>query len=477
MHIVPIILSGGAGTRLWPMSRETLPKPFLALPGGGTLLEGAVRRALELPGDAPLLTIANREHYFATRDAYAGIDFGAREAAYMLEPSARNTAGAVALGVQWAIERRGPDAVMLVIPADHLVRDAAAFAEGAARAAAIAHDGALVTFGVPPTRPETGFGYIECGAALDAQEPQAFAVARFVEKPPLADAQRYLAGGRHLWNTGFFCMRADAAIAAFEASAPDVLEAARDAWNAHREPGDGTIEFDAAAFERIPAISFDYAVMEKARNAVVVRAPFDWSDIGSWQALAELMPADADGNRALGEHVAVHSRDTYVHATGRLVATVGVDNLVVVETPDAVLVADRDSVQRVREVVGALKQRGSAIWQSHQTVQRPWGRFTVLHEAPGFKVKRIDVKAGAALSLQRHRQRREHWVVVAGVAEVTVGERQFSLGPGESTDIATMAIHRIVNRGDMPLSLIEVQLGDYLGEDDIERFDDRYGRA
>jgi mannose-1-phosphate guanylyltransferase / mannose-6-phosphate isomerase len=478
MTIVPIILCGGAGTRLWPLSREAMPKPFLPLPDGETLLGGTARRASAIPGAAPFLTITNRDYYFAARDVFATLgEHSCDHAGFLLEPFARNTAGAVTLGALAAAERHGSDAALLVMPADHLVRRVDAFARAATRAAEVARDGRLVTFGVRPTHPETGFGYIDCGEAIDAALPRVQAVRRFVEKPSLADAQRFLLEGTHVWNAGIFCFTAAALLAALADHAPQVLDAARAAWQSQRRMADDAVEFDAASFARMPDISLDYAVMEKAQNVAVVQAEFDWSDVGSWQALSDLLPPDDDGNRGRGQHVAIATRRTYVHAEDRVVATVGVDDLVVVETADAVLVAHRDHLQRVKEVVGELKLRGHEAYRTHRTVTRPWGSYTVLQEGAGFKIKRIEVKPGAALSLQMHARRSEHWVVVSGEARVTRAERVFALAANESTFIPANTAHRLENAGTVPLAIIEVQCGDYLGEDDIVRLDDRYGRV
>ena len=476
MALVPIILSGGAGTRLWPLSREAAPKPFMPLPDGETLLSKTARRATALPDIAGLVTITNRDYYFQTKDVYAGARVAAPRFAYILEPFGRNTAPAVALGALYAEATFGPDATLLVLAADHLIHDVEAFAIAVERATALAREGWLATFGIDPTHPETGYGYIECGDALGVE--RSFGVRRFIEKPPLADATTYLASGRHVWNSGMFCFTPAAILAAFAEHAPVVLETARAVWQPLRTAaGSSMLEIDPALFAAIPDISIDYAVMEKARNVAVVRGAFDWSDVGSWQAIAELTKADADGNRGQGERVAIDTRNTFVHAEDRIVATVGVDNLVIVDTPDAVLVAHRDQLQRVREVVGELKARGNEAYKLHRTVARPWGAYTVLQEGPGFKIKRIEVKPGGMLSLQLHHRRSEHWVVVSGEARVTTGDRVYTVRTNESTYIPVETRHRLENAGSEPLVMIEVQCGSYLGEDDIVRFDDQYGRV
>jgi mannose-1-phosphate guanylyltransferase / mannose-6-phosphate isomerase len=482
VRIIPVILSGGAGTRLWPLSRETAPKPSMPLPDGETLLAKTAVRALALPDVAELVTVTNREYYFHTKDAYAGLREKLPErTSYLLEPFGRNTAPAVALAALWADRRYGDDVVLLVLPADHLVRDHAAFAAAVARAARLAKSGSLVTFGIGPTHPETGFGYIECGAPLAGDGPLAFTAIRFVEKPPLDKARSYVAAGNYLWNSGMFCFTPKSILAAFAHHAPAVLDAVRAVAQSFDAKNDvSMLEIDATLFAAVPDISLDYAVMEKAaaEGAVaVVRGGFDWSDVGSWQAMAELSAPDAEGNRGQGERVAIATRGTYIHAGDRVVATVGVENLIIVDTPDAVLVAHRDHLQRVKDVVGELKARGHESYRLHKTVARPWGAYTVLEEAPGFKIKRIEVKPGAALSLQLHHRRSEHWVVVAGVAKVTRGEDTFLVHANGSTYIPVETRHRLENPEADPLVMIEVQCGDYLGEDDIVRFDDKYGRV
>jgi mannose-1-phosphate guanylyltransferase len=481
-RIVPVILSGGAGTRLWPLSRETAPKPSMPLPDGETLLAKTAARALALHGVDELVTVTNREYYFHTRDAYTGLHSGAPwRASFLLEPFGRNTAPAVALAALWIEARFAEDVVLLVLPADHLVRNQRAFAAAVSQAVRIADTGKLVTFGIAPTYPETGFGYIECGDEVAKSRPPAFDVRRFVEKPPLFRAKKYLAAGKYAWNSGMFCFGAHAIVAAFERHAPQVLAAVRPAVDALADTNERTmLEIDATLFAAAPDISLDYAVMEKAaaaKEVVVVRGSFDWNDIGSWQAVADLAPPDEHGNHGQGERVAIATRRTYVNAGDRLVATVGVENLVIVDTADAVLVAHRDHLQRVKDVVGELKARGHDSYRLHKTVARPWGAYTVLQEGPGFKIKRIEVKPGAALSLQMHRHRSEHWVVVAGVARVTRGDDTFSVEANGSTYIPVQTRHRLENPGSEPLVMIEVQCGAYLGEDDIVRFDDRYGRV
>lgn len=477
--IVPVILSGGAGTRLWPLSREAAPKPFMPLPDGDTLLGKTAHRAMALPHTRGLVTVTNRDYYFHTKDVYAGLAAAEpKEACYLLEPFGRNTAPAIAVAALLVRARYGDDAVMLVLAADHLIRDQAAFAVAVELAATQARAGRLATFGITPTLPETGFGYIECG---DAIGERTFAAARFVEKPPLATARDYLAAGNYVWNAGMFAFTPRAIMAAFERHAPAVAAAARTVWQPLAAQADlPLLEIDAASFAAAPDLSLDYAVMEKAAaegQVAVIRGTFDWSDVGSWQAVSELSDADVHGNRGSGERVSIDTRGTFVHAEDRVVATIGVENLVIIDTTDALLIAHRDQLQRVKEVVGELKARGHESYKIHKTVSRPWGTYTVLEGGPGFKIKRIEVKPGASLSLQMHHRRTEHWVVVRGIARVTCGEREFDVPAGESTFIPVATKHRLANRGTDLLAIIEVACGDYIEEDDIVRFDDMYGRV
>ena len=476
MALVPVILSGGAGTRLWPLSRESAPKPFMVLPDGETLLAKTVMRAVALPHVTALITVTNRDYYFHTKDVYAGAGVPPPQVAYLLEPFGRNTAAAVALAAMYAEATIGADSTLLVLPADHLIRDTTAFAVAVERAASLARNGWLATFGIIPTHAETGYGYIEFGEPLEVENT--YRVARFIEKPPLAEANNYVASGCHAWNSGMFCFTPGAILEAFAAHSPTVFDSVRRVWQSAKiQPSSAMMEIDSALFAAVPDISIDYAVMEKAGNVAVVRGDFDWSDVGSWQAVSDLAEPDANGNRGQGARVTIASRDTFIHAEDRVVATVGVDNLIIVDTPDAVLVAHRDHLQRVREVVSELKARGHDAYKLHRTVARPWGAFTVLQEGPGFKIKRIEVKPGGMLSLQMHAHRSEHWVVVSGEARVTNGERVYPLQVNESTFIPLKTRHRLENVSAEPLVMIEVQCGDYVGEDDIVRFDDQYGRV
>jgi mannose-1-phosphate guanylyltransferase/mannose-6-phosphate isomerase len=463
-------MSGGAGTRLWPVSRQMHPKPFMLLPEGLSILQKTLERAAAIPEVKKILTITNRDIYFKTRDEYEAMEAAERvELDYLLEPMGRNTAPAIAMAAI-RVAATDPDAVMLVMPADHLIDDYDAFAAAVHQAADLAADGKLVTFGIRPDRPETGYGYIQTG-----NHPNE--VRSFVEKPDLATAEQYLEEGDYLWNSGMFCFQASTFLSELEKNAPDVFNACQATWQASNQD-DVPLEFDAVSFASVPSISVDYAVMEKSGNVAIVAGDFPWSDIGSWEAFGELVAPDENGNRTDGDVVLVDSENTYIYSDHRLVAAVGVDDMVIIDTPDALLVGHRDKVQDVRRVVDELKQRDDdEIVKLHRTVHRPWGTYTVLEEGPRFKIKRITVKPGASLSLQYHHHRSEHWIVVTGTARVDDGDKEQLVQTNESTYIPAGRPHRLSNPGVTELAIIEVQCGEYLGEDDIVRMEDKYGRA
>lgn len=477
--LIPVILSGGAGTRLWPVSREAHPKPFIQLPDGQSLLQKTFLRASGLDAVAEVLTVTNRDYYFKTKDEYQACASGVT-VSFLLEPCGRNTMPAVALAALQVMATHGPQACLLVLPADHLISDLPAFAAAVTNAKELAEKGYLVTFGIQPTVPETGFGYIEAGDDIETKVGSGRTARRFVEKPDTATAEEYLSAGNFYWNSGMFCFRAGALLDAMDSACPVVLQAARACWiatEATTPAGANMIDCDAASFAAQPDISIDYALMEKAANVAVVPCAIGWSDIGSWNALGELVAADNEGNRILGEAVMVGSRNNYVQTENHVVAAVGVENLVIVDTQDAVLVAHKNSTQDVKKVVAQLKQRGHEAYRLHRTVSRPWGTYTVLEEGSRFKIKRIEVKPGASLSLQMHHHRSEHWIVVSGMAKVTNGDRELFINTNESTYIPAGHKHRLENPGILDLVMIEVQSGEYLGEDDIVRFQDQYGRS
>ena len=470
--LVPVILSGGTGARLWPVSREAYPKPFIRLPDGGSLLQKTLARATRISGVSHVVTVTNREYYFLTRDEYstaAGLTH-----TFLLEPVARNTAPAIAMAALHCAAAHGPDTELLVLPADHLIENVAGFVAAVDAARELARKGSLVTFGIPPTRPETGYGYIECAQALQAGGSGK--VSRFVEKPDAANAERFVASKNFLWNSGMFCFRADAFLDALRQSDAALHDKAVASWKATPPASDDRINLDPAQFAALPDISVDYAVMEKHSDVVVVQAGFDWNDVGSWNALSALSPADAQGNRTQGETILMDVRDCHIQSDSRIVAAVGIRNLFVVDTPDALLIADKERAQDVKQVVQKLKLDNHSAHLLHRTVHRPWGTYTVLEEGPGYKLKRIVVKPGAALSMQMHKHRSEHWVVIAGNANVVNGDNELVIRPNESTFIPMGNKHRLANPGTTDLVIIEVQSGEYLGEDDIVRFDDIYGR-
>ena len=462
----PVLLSGGSGTRLWPLSREAYPKQFLALAGDDTMLQATWRRVADLADAAPIV-VAGEEHRFLVAEQLRQV--GAPTPAILLEPIGRNTAPAIAAAALQAL-RDGEDPLLLVLPSDHVVRDADAFRAAVRAAMPAAEQGALVTFGIMPDAPETGFGYIEAERGEGVQR-----VLRFVEKPDAVTAQTYLDAGGYYWNSGMFLLRASRYLEELRKFRADIVGGAQAAFDAAQRDGD-FIRLDKAAFAACPADSIDYAVMEKTDAAMVLPVDIGWNDVGSWSALWEVSEQDGDGNAHHGDVISIDSRNSYAYAR-RMVALVGVDDLVVVETDDAVLVARKDRVQQVKDVVARLKAEQRTQAALHREVHRPWGSYDSIDMAEGFQVKRIKVKPGARLSLQSHERRAEHWVVVRGTARVTRDNDVFELFANQSTYIPIGAKHRLENPGTEMLELIEVQSGDYLGEDDIVRYDDAYGRA
>jgi mannose-1-phosphate guanylyltransferase len=473
MKLIPTILCGGAGSRLWPVSRELHPKPFIRLADGQSLLQKAWLRGVAQPNVVETLTVTNRELFFKTEDEYrevAGIEYKNLANSFILEPFGRNTAPAIAAAALQVAASHGEDALLLVLAADHLITDQPAFALAVAQAMRLAAQGKLVTFGIQPETPETGYGYIEADGNT---------VLRFVEKPDLEKAREYVASGNYLWNSGMFCFSAGTMLREMQLHCPDILAATRACLEQSRRvqgKSHTQIELDPETFGRVPDDSIDYAVMEKSKNVAVVPCTIGWSDIGSWNALGELTAANDQGNRIAGEVMLHDVSNCYIQSKQRIVAAIGVDNLVIIDTPDAVLVADRSRVQDVKLLYARLKAQGHETHKLHTTVHRPWGTYTVLEEGPRFKIKRIVVKPAGRLSLQMHHHRSEHWVVVSGMAKVVNGDRELFVNTDESTYIPAGHKHRLENPGVVDLVMIEVQSGEYLGEDDIVRFDDIYGR-
>lgn len=471
MSLIPTILCGGAGSRLWPVSRERHPKPFIRLADGQSLLQKAFLRGAALADVQEILTVTNRELYFKTEDEFGEVNRDKLATSFILEPFGRNTAAAIAAAALHVAAIHGDDALMLVLAADHLIIDQSAFAAAVETASVLARSGKLVTFGIRPDAPETGYGYLEA----DGNK-----VLRFIEKPSLDKAREYLASGRFLWNSGMFCFSAGAMLRAMELHCPDILAATR-ACLQHSRLAEGKrftqLELQADSFANVREESIDYAVMEKSSDVAVVPCDIGWSDIGSWTAIGNLTDADAEGNRIDGEALLHDVSNCYIQSRDRLVGAVGVDNLVIIDTPDALLVADRARAQDVKHIYAKLKAAGHEAHQLHRTVHRPWGTYTVLEDGPRFKIKRIEVKPGASLSLQMHHHRSEHWIVVSGMAKVVNGDKELFVNTNESTFIPAAHKHRLENPGVLDLVMIEVQSGEYLGEDDIVRFEDVYGRA
>ncbi len=468
-----VILCGGSGTRLWPLSRADFPKQFLRMYGKESLFQLALKRLEALLAQGitlhkPLI-VANEEHRFLILDQL--YDIACEPASVLLEPIGRNTAPALTLAMH-AAQADGADPVLVISPADQIITDGTAFAEAMGKAVALAQDGAIVLLGILPTRPETGFGYMRI-AAEDSSK-----VAAFVEKPDLATAERYIAEGGYYWNSGIFVLKASVWRAALQQFRPDIAAAVEKAWAA-RDPDVSFVRPGKTEFEAVPAESIDYAVMEKcigARDVRMVPLHAGWSDLGSWDAAWQTAEKDATGNAFVGDAMIKDSANVFVHASSRLVSVVGLSDVVVVETPDAVLIANRAASQEVKKVVAELSGSNREEHVQHRKVHRPWGWYDSIDAGARFKVKRIMVKPGASLSLQKHHRRAEHWVVVSGIAKVECGAKTMLLNENESTYIPLGETHRLSNPGKVPLEIIEVQSGDYLGEDDIVRLEDQYGR-
>ncbi|WP_088284848.1 mannose-1-phosphate guanylyltransferase/mannose-6-phosphate isomerase [Ideonella sp. A 288] len=476
ISVQPVVMAGGSGTRLWPLSRAGYPKQFLVLSGQTSLFQQAVGRlqGLASPDVAvlPPCIVGNEEHRFLVLDQLR--ELGVEPSVALLEPMGRNTAPALTLAALAALEG-GQDPVLVVTPADQTVTDEAAFATALRQAVQLADGGAIAILGIAPDRPETGYGYIRSAPADGAP-----VVARFVEKPDLATAQAYLAEGSYFWNAGMFVLKASVWMAALERFRPDIAHATRAAWAA-RSTDAKFVRPGKAEFAAVPSESVDYAVMEKCPGSDIdirmVALDAGWNDLGAWEAVWQVAAKDAQGNASVGDAIVKDSTNTLVHATSRLVSAVGLDNVVIVETPDAVLVADRERSQEVKQIVSQLGREQRGEHTLHRKVHRPWGWYDSIDHGPRFQVKRILVKPGASLSLQKHHHRAEHWIVVSGTAEVTNGDKVILLTENQSTYIPLGQVHRLANPGKVPLEIIEVQSGSYLGEDDIVRYEDTYGRS
>jgi len=480
--LIPTILCGGSGTRLWPVSRQKHPKPFMQLPNGLSMLQNTFLRAAQLRNGQEhaqqILTIINRDCYFKAKDEYTALGLDAIKKPFIVEPFPKNTAAAIAVGALRIAAEHGDDAVMLVLPADHLLEDNTAFSAIVDEAVTLALQGYIATIGVKPSYPETGFGYIECGAPI-ARGP-AHVVACFTEKPDAKTAQQFIDSGHYLWNAGIFCFKVGGILDHFKTLTPALFAQVQACYTA--SVGDVTpipspLELSPSAFELCEAVSVDYAIMEKADKIAVLPALFHWHDLGSWLAVASLTPADEHGNRVRGETVLIDTKNSYIQSDSRLVATLGIEDLVIIDTVDALMVAHRDKVQEVKKFVEQLSKQQHSCVELHQTVHRPWGSYTILEESQHFKIKRIVVNPQQSLSLQVHEHRSEHWVIVHGVAEVVNGDAVLVLKSDESTFIPAGHKHRLTNYQTIPLILIEVQTGGYLGEDDIIRLEDIYGRV
>jgi mannose-1-phosphate guanylyltransferase/mannose-6-phosphate isomerase len=476
--IIPVVLSGGTGSRLWPVSRESHPKPFIKLPDGQSLLQKTFLRACNFADPENIITITNKDYYLKSNAEYGKVIPPDKQSLtnFLLEPFPRNTAPAIALAALKIAHTYGPDAIVLILPADHLINEITSFVASCEKAFSLASTGKIVTFGIKPTAPETGFGYIECANPIAAQEAQV--VEKFVEKPSLQLAETYLCSGRYLWNAGMFCFKAGAILAELEQYAPLLLQSVRTCWQISLENNANAtrIEFDYDSFEMMENISIDYALMEKSQAIMVVPCSFDWQDIGSWNAYKNMFPMDLQGNTVLGEAVMLDSTNNFIHSDKRMIASIGIDNLVVIDTPDALLISSRERTNDVSQIVKTLKLNLHESCLTHQMVIKPWGHYTILESTPAFKIKRLVVEPNATLSLQLHQHRSEHWIVVEGVANVINGDHDYILKKNESTFVPMKTPHRLSNAGKVDLVIIEIQVGSYLGEDDIVRLEDVYGR-
>ena len=458
-------MAGGSGTRLWPLSRASHPKQFLSLVGCETMLQATAQRLSDLPIEG-LTIICNEEHRFFVAEQLRQVD---RNPQIILEPVGRNTAPAIALA---ALLEADEDPLVLVLAADHVIENQAAFTESVKRAVPLAEQGKLVTFGIVPTQPQTGYGYIRAGAEIGA----GFEVTSFIEKPDSEAANSYVQSGGYFWNSGMFLFSATRYLEELKAHRPKIFDACMESTKNLQADHD-FMRIDADKFAACPSESIDYAVMENTSDAVMVPMDAGWSDVGSWASLWDIAEKDGGGNVVSGDAILHATRNTYVRSDDKLVASVGIDDLIIVSTKDALLVAHKDHVQEAKKVVAELKERRRPEWELHREVHRPWGKYDSVDNGERYQVKRITVNPGSKLSVQMHHHRAEHWVVVSGSAKVTVGDESFLLSENQSTYIPIGVIHALENPGKVPLEIIEIQSGSYLGEDDIVRFEDRYGRA
>ena len=464
--MIPVILSGGSGTRLWPLSRSQYPKQFLPLVSNKTMVQETILRVQGIEGLQPPIAICNEDHRFLMAEQLREIDIN--PSAIILEPMGKNTAPAVALAALSA----EPDDIILILPADHVISNIPAFQTAIKKAKTLAEQGYLVTFGIVPTEPEIGYGYIKAGDSIDKNS---FNVATFVEKPNLETAKEYLKSGDYFWNSGMFAFKAGRYIEELNKFQPDILKACKNALSNETQDLD-FIRLDREAFSKCPSDSIDYAVMEKTDQAAIIPLDADWNDVGSWSALWEVSNKNEESNAVSGDVITLDTNNSYIHASHKLITTIGVDNLIVIETDDAVMIAAKDRVQDVKKIVDQLKKDERKEANIHLKVYRPWGYFHSVDNGSRHQTKRIVVNPGAKLSLQKHHHRAEHWVVVKGTALVTKGEEQILLSENESTYIPLGIVHCLENPGVIPLEIVEVQSGSYLGEDDIIRFNDKYGR-
>jgi mannose-1-phosphate guanylyltransferase/mannose-6-phosphate isomerase len=480
--LIPVVLSGGVGSRLWPLSREGQPKPFIKLFDGETLLEKTYHRISKLAyipkvdGKPFTLTVTNREYYFMSKDE---LDKAGLSGVFLLEPEGRNTAPAISIAAHWIIAHYGHEASMLILPADHLIQNTSQFVLSVNDAMKLNESTPpyLTAFGMMPKSPDTGFGYIETGEPL----LKGFKAAHFYEKPDLETAKNYLASKRFYWNSGMFCFKVGQFLSEMKIHAPKVIKTTAAVWDLcvkNKTENNEKIEMPELLFKACPDISIDYALMEKSNQVTVIPADLGWSDIGSWLSLSQLAKADHEGNSIVGEGLLVHSQNTFIHSDNRFVAALGVRDLMIIDTSDALLVINKSNSQDVKIITEKLKKDQQEILKLHQTIKRPWGTFTTLQNGPSFKIKRIEVNPLKSLSLQSHKYRSEHWVVIEGEAEVFNQDRLYRIKTNESTFIAERAKHRLSNPSkDTKLIIIEVQSGAYVGEDDIERFEDQFGRV